>query len=234
MRDRTGPRPGSPDRTSSKQARPECTTVFAPGRCAAVYPRAKQMLDRALALLLIGLVAPLLALVIAAMLVDMLIVPRDRGPLLYREQRISRGRLFELLKLRTLRRDVAGEPRLTERDPPNLTWAGRRILKPWYLDELPQLWNVLRGDISLVGPRPWPPALVERQVAEGHDYRNRVAAGLTGPAQVTKGSGRAFRDLDLEYVDALERLRGLQIVLRDLGILRRTIGVLARGEGLEY
>jgi lipopolysaccharide/colanic/teichoic acid biosynthesis glycosyltransferase len=198
----------------------------------------KRAFDVVITSALLIVLSPLAALALIAMAADMLVCARDRGGFLYREERISRGRTFELLKFRTLRADVlanaAGHARLLEADSPNLTWAGRRILKPWYLDELPQLWNVLRGDISLVGPRPWPPALVERQVAEGHDYRNRVAAGLTGPAQVTKGSGRAFRDLDLEYVDALERLRGLQIVLRDLGILRRTIGVLARGEGLEY
>jgi lipopolysaccharide/colanic/teichoic acid biosynthesis glycosyltransferase len=172
------------------------------------------------------------------MTLDMAVEPRDRGGFLYREPRVSCGKTFGLLKLRTLRSDVladaAGHARLLELEPSNLTWAGRRILKPWYLDELPQLLNVFSGDISLVGPRPWPPALVERQVAEGYDYRNRVLAGLTGPAQVSKGSGRLYLELDLDYVEALERLTGWQIVRRDLQILRRTIGVLARGEGLEY
>ena len=77
--------------------------------------------------------------------------PRDRGPWLYRERRISRGREFDLLKFRTLRRDVLARmdseshARMHEADEANLTWAGRRLLKPWYLDELPQIWNVLRG-----------------------------------------------------------------------------------------
>ena len=198
----------------------------------------KRAFDVVVASALLIVLSPLAAVALAATALDMLAVPRDRGGFLYREQRVSRGRTFDLLKLRTLRADVladaAGHARLLEADPRNLTWAGRRILKPWYLDELPQLWNVLRGDISLVGPRPWPPPLVERQVAEGYDYRLRVPAGLTGPAQVAKGSGRAFQDLDLEYVEALERSSGWEIVRRDLRILRRTVGVLARGEGLDY
>jgi lipopolysaccharide/colanic/teichoic acid biosynthesis glycosyltransferase len=198
----------------------------------------KRAFDVVVATMLLILVSPLGLVALAAMVVDMLVLARDRGGLLYRERRVSRGKTFDLLKLRTLRADVlagaAGHARLLENDPNNLTWAGRRVLKPWYLDELPQLVNVLRGDIALVGPRPWPPELVERQVAEGFDYRNRVAAGLTGPAQVAKGSGRRFLELDLEYVDALQRLRGWQLVRLDLGILRRTIVVLARGEGLEY
>jgi lipopolysaccharide/colanic/teichoic acid biosynthesis glycosyltransferase len=198
----------------------------------------KRAFDLVIAGALLIVLSPLATIAVVAMALDMLVCPRDRGAFLYREQRVSRGRTFDLLKLRTLRADVlanaAGHARLLEADPRNLTWAGRRILKPWYVDELPQLVNVLHGDISLVGPRPWPPPLVARQVADGYDYRNRVVAGLTGPAQVEKGSGRAFRDLDLEYVEALERLGGWQIVRRDLRILRRTLGVLARGEGLEY
>jgi lipopolysaccharide/colanic/teichoic acid biosynthesis glycosyltransferase len=198
----------------------------------------KRAFDAVVSGTLLVLLSPLELLATGAVAIDMLLLPGDRGGFLYREQRVSRGKTFDLLKFRTLRSDVlanaAGHARLLELDPGNLTWAGRRILKPWYLDELPQLWNVLRGDISLVGPRPWPPALVERQVAEGYDYRTRVPAGLTGPAQVSKGSGRTYLELDLAYVDAVERLRRWQLVRLDLGILRRTIGVLARGEGLEY
>ena len=168
----------------------------------------------------------------------MLVSRRDRGGFFYRELRISRGRTFGLLKFRTLRADVLersrGHAALAEHDAPNLTWAGRTILKPWYLDELPQLLNVLRGDISLVGPRPWPPELVDRQVAEGQDYRNRIVAGLTGPAQVTKGSDRPYADLDLAYVERCRTLGGWALVRYDLGIMRQTLRVLARGEGLRY
>ena len=155
--------------------------------------------------------APAFAVALGAMGVDMLRERRDRGPLLYRERRVSCGREFDLLKFRTLRSDVLerapeGErhARLLEGDESNLTWAGRRVLKPWYLDELPQLVNVLRGEMSLVGPRPWPPSMVANQIANGHDYRNRVVAGWTGPAQVQKGvtEPAGYTDLDLAYVDA--------------------------------
>jgi O-antigen biosynthesis protein WbqP len=199
------------------------------------YPLPKRVFDFSLALVLILLVSPLAFAVVAAMVGDMLFVPRDRGPLLRRETRISRGRPFELLKFRTLRRDVAGEARLAEREPANLTWAGRRILKRWYLDELPQLWNVLRGDISFVGPRPWEPKLVEEQVAAGYDYRLRVVAGLTGTAQITKGSDEwRYGERDLQYVEKSRTLSGWGLVRYDLGILRETLRVMARGEGLEY
>lgn len=187
------------------------------------------------------LLSPALLIVLAALAVDMLVVPVDRGRVLYREPRISRGRAFDLLKFRTLRADslaemrrTGGHARLYEADPANLTWAGRRVLKPWYLDEIPQFFNVLRGDISLVGPRPWPPEMVGRQVAEGLTYRNEIVAGLTGPAQVTKGSAVRYADLDLSYVERCRTLGGWALARYDAAILAQTVRVIVRGEGLNY
>jgi lipopolysaccharide/colanic/teichoic acid biosynthesis glycosyltransferase len=202
------------------------------------YRLPKRILDKAVAAALLTIASPLVLAVLAAMGIDMLLSRRDRGGFLYRERRISQGRTFDLLKFRTLRRGALaraeGHARLLESDPQNLTWAGRRILKPWYLDELPQLFNVLRGEISLVGPRPWPPELVERQATEGRDYRKRIVAGLTGPAQVTKGAGIPYADLDLQYVERAEALTDWALLRYDLGILWRTIRVITRGEGLNY
>jgi lipopolysaccharide/colanic/teichoic acid biosynthesis glycosyltransferase len=203
------------------------------------YPIPKQILDKTAASALLVLLAPLFVVALAGLAIDMLIVRRDRGSFFYREPRVSRGRIFGLLKFRTLRADVLatarGHARPLEHDPANLTWSGARILKPWYLDELPQLFNVLRGDLSLVGPRPWPPALVERQVAEGLDYRTKIIAGLTGPAQVTKGdASSSYAVLDLGYVEACRTRRSWSLVRLDLGILGQTLRVIVRGEGLSY
>jgi len=199
-------------------------------------PPAKRLLDLVGASVLLLLLSPIVLVVLTASALDALFAPQDRGSLLYRERRISRGRRFDLLKFRTLRADVlaraTGHARLLEADPANLTWLGRRVLKPWYLDEIPQLWNVLRGDISLVGPRPWPPQLVDAQRAEGVTYRDEVAAGLTGLAQLTKGSEQRYADLDLAYIERCRRLGNWALVRYDLEILVRTVGVIARGQGL--
>jgi lipopolysaccharide/colanic/teichoic acid biosynthesis glycosyltransferase len=190
---------------------------------------------------LLALLSPLIVGLLAVMAVDAIVSRPDRGGFFYRESRISRGRPFGLLKFRTLRRDVldrihanGGHARLYEADPGNLTWAGRRLLKPWYLDELPQLLNVLSGDMSLVGPRPWPPEMVRQQVASGRDYRNRILAGLTGPAQVTKGEGIPYEDLDSHYLELRGTVSSWALVRYDLQILWRTVVVIARGEGLNY
>jgi lipopolysaccharide/colanic/teichoic acid biosynthesis glycosyltransferase len=193
--------------------------------------------------LLLVLLSPLIAVVLVAMALDALFVPADRGGFLYRETRITRGHEFGLLKFRTLRRaavqtQVGGEAhaRLLEADPQNLTWAGRRILKPWYLDEIPQLVNVLRGDMSLVGPRPWPPSLVEQQVVSGLDYRTRITAGWTGPAQVRKdlAAPESYAELDLEYVAACRTWGAGRLVRHDLSLLWQTVKLLVRGEGLRF
>jgi len=206
------------------------------------YPAAKRVLDVTIAFPLLVALSPVFTFLFVAMGIDMLRCSRDRGPWLYREERISRGRVFELLKFRTLRRaalagmDPASHARMLEADERNLTWAGRRLLKPWYLDELPQLWNVVRGDMSLVGPRPWPLPMVANQVAQGLMYRNEFVAGWTGPVQVEKGITEPadYQQLDLAYVRACREDRAATIVRRDLRLLWRTMRVLARGEGLRF
>ena len=204
-------------------------------------PSSKRATDVALSVVLLLAAVPVATVAAGAMAVDMLVCVRDRGRFLYRERRVSAGREFDLLKLRTVREDAlarmdepGGHARVLEADPANLTWAGRRVLKPWYLDELPQLFNVLRGEMSLVGPRPWPPSLVARQVDRGLDYRLRLPAGWTGLAQISKGTDVSFEQLDLEYVERCSTLSGRELARLDLGILRRTVATLLRGEGLRY
>jgi lipopolysaccharide/colanic/teichoic acid biosynthesis glycosyltransferase len=203
--------------------------------------RTKRAADVVVASVLLVVASPVAALAAAVMAADMLVCRRDRGRFVYRERRISRGREFDLLKLRTVREEKlaemdepGGHARMLEADPANLTWAGRHLLKPWYLDELPQLINIVRGDMSLVGPRPWPPSLVARQVQRGVDYRLRVPAGWTGPAQVAKGTDASFEALDLSYVGRCAGSSRLALLRYDAGILRNTVATLLRREGLKY
>jgi lipopolysaccharide/colanic/teichoic acid biosynthesis glycosyltransferase len=206
------------------------------------YPIAKRVLDESVAVVLLVVLSPVFAFLFVAVGLDMTFRREDRGPWLYRERRVSRGSEFDLLKFRTLRREalagMSGEShvRLLESDESNLTWAGRRLLKPWYLDELPQLWNVLRGEMSLVGPRPWPPSMVAKQVAQGLTYREEFVAGWTGPAQVRKGATATsgYAQLDVAYIDMWRRGPALRVMREDFRILWRTALVMGRGEGLVF
>lgn len=222
----------------------DVVTAQASARATSVpYPFAKRAFDVVVAVLLLLVLSPLLIVSALLIALDMLFVPRDRGSWFYRERRITRGREFDVLKFRVLRRsaleDLAGKPgkyaRLYEEDTSNLTWAGS-IIKRIYADELPQLFSVLRGDLSLVGPRPWPVPMVEAQVAEGLDYRMRVTAGWTGPAQVQKDLGKKGEATarDLEYVELCRTLGGVRLLRYDLGILRQSIATMLRGRGLKF
>jgi lipopolysaccharide/colanic/teichoic acid biosynthesis glycosyltransferase len=207
------------------------------------YLLAKRVFDRTVSGVLLFVLSPLLLLAFGVLAGDMLLVRRDRGGWFYRERRISRGREFDVLKFRVLREDVLAEvasrqdayARLYEADHENLTVAGR-IIKRIYADELPQLVNVLRGDISLVGPRPWPVTMVETQVAKGLYYRLHVMAGWTGPAQVRKDSKAKSKatELDLEYVELCRTLSGPQLVRHDLRVIRQSLRTVLRARGLKY
>jgi lipopolysaccharide/colanic/teichoic acid biosynthesis glycosyltransferase len=185
--------------------------------------RAKRALDIAGATAGLVVAAPVLG--IAALLIK----AEDRGPVLFRQTRVGRGgRDFEVLKLRTMvvdaERQGAGYA-VGDRDP-RITRVGDGLRRT-SLDELPQLWNVLRGDMSLVGPRPTLRYQVE-QYTDRQRRRLAVRPGLTGWAQVHGRTALPWSErieLDVWYVDN----RSLAL---DLRILARTVGVLLRGEGV--
>jgi lipopolysaccharide/colanic/teichoic acid biosynthesis glycosyltransferase len=164
-----------------------------------------RVLDVALSGFLLLLASPLLLLIGAALLLT------SGRPLFYRGQRVGRdGRIFEMLKFRTLRRGAEERlgpflgPELVDRTRAETTRLGRR-LRATQLDELPQLWNVLRGNMSLVGPRPIRPRFFEQLAADLPAYWQRlvVRPGLTGFAQVRRGYETSMAEKlahDLEWI----------------------------------
>jgi lipopolysaccharide/colanic/teichoic acid biosynthesis glycosyltransferase len=130
-------------------------------------------------------------LIVIALLAKM----TSRGPIFYKQQRVGKdGKLFTLYKFRTMVQDAEKEvgPVLASRDDPRVTKMGR-LLRRTRLDELPQLLNVLRGDMSLVGPRPERPHFVKQHKAL-HELRLAVKPGLTGLAQI-----RSFYNLEPKH-----------------------------------
>jgi lipopolysaccharide/colanic/teichoic acid biosynthesis glycosyltransferase len=201
----------------------------------------KAIFDRGLAALGLLLTSPVFLACLTAIFLDGLLRPQDRGPILHREQRMSAGRPFWLFKFRTMQVSAIEEARqqgLTvkylERENRGHTRVGR-YLRRWYLDELPQVLNILRGDMSFVGPRPPAPFEYERELSEGNVRKKLARAGLVGLQQANKGRTGSFEEeiaLDYEYVARAGAMNPLRRLAYDLGIIVRTVRVLLEGKGL--
>jgi len=204
--------------------------VFSPGfskpRLLSSSKRAVEALVSALLL-----VATLPLLVVLGLLVRL----ESRGPALYRQSRVGRrGARFTLVKLRTMREDAetASGPVWTdpEKDP-RVTRLGR-FLRKFRLDELPQLWNVLKGEMSFVGPRPERPHFVQtlRLVIPYYDERHAVRPGITGWAQVKFGYGSTIEDSERKLQFDLYYVKNMSLLL-DLVIVLETFKVMLLGRG---
>jgi len=188
----------------------------------------KRAFDVTVAMALLAVFFPLMAMV------AILIFLERRGPVIYRQERVGlRGDHFVVLKFRSMRADAEsdGKPRWAEREDPRVTSFGR-ILRRARIDELPQLLNVLKGEMSFVGPRPERPQFVTMLTDQVPFYavRHSVKPGITGWAQVRYSYGANVEqsvkklEYDLYYVKN-------NTLFLDLMILLETVRVVLLGEG---
>jgi len=182
----------------------------------------KRLFDGVASASLLVASAPLMAGIAVGVLVG------SGRPIFFSQQRMGHdGRVFEMWKFRSMRRNADTEgPAWTTRDDPRRTRFGR-WLRRHSLDELPQLWNVLRGDMSLIGPRPEQPAYIEafRRDVPGYMLRHKVRAGMTGWAQVHGWRGdtsiQERIEHDLYYVQKWSFGLDLRILVMTLLLRRR-------------
>jgi lipopolysaccharide/colanic/teichoic acid biosynthesis glycosyltransferase len=210
------------------------TFILSYARLASDSPR--RLVDLELRILDIVLAAAILLLTLPLwVLVSLAILVTSGPPVLYRGQRVGRGgRIFAMVKFRTLRRGAEDRlgpflgPDLVERTKVETTPIGR-WLRAAQLDEIPQLWNVLRGDMSFVGPRPIRPRFFAELATELPAYWQRlvVRPGLTGLAQVRQGYETAWADKlahDLEYIaDRSMRLYLRTVASTGWRVLKQTL-----------
>jgi lipopolysaccharide/colanic/teichoic acid biosynthesis glycosyltransferase len=188
-----------------------------------VTPKASRALDLLVASLALVVTSPVLAIAV------ILIKLESRGPVIYRQRRVGRGGApFELWKLRTMvpGAETMGAGIYVVEGDPRITRTGR-LLRRLSLDELPNLVNVLRGEMAVVGPRPTVQEQVDRYT-ERQRRRLEVRPGITGWAQVNGRTSLPWPErieLDVWYVEH----RSLRL---DLRILARTVRMLATGHGL--
>jgi lipopolysaccharide/colanic/teichoic acid biosynthesis glycosyltransferase len=196
----------------------------------------RSLLDRSAALVLLLVFSPIL------LIVAILVKLTSRGPIFFRQDRVGRGnRIFRIVKFRTMLNNAEKlGPQVTSADDERMTRLGR-VLRATKLDEYPQLWNVLVGDMSLVGPRPQVPRYVNQFDPDDRAIILSVLPGITGPTAIKFRheerilEGRPNREqfyvdvllpikckIDVEYV----RTRSL---LGDTVVLFQTLGIFVRG-----
>jgi sugar transferase (PEP-CTERM system associated) len=189
--------------------------------------RVKRLIDFAVSGLLLALTAPLMALTALAIRFE------SPGPVFYKQERVGKGgKVFSVYKFRSMVVDAeAHGVKWAQKRDPRVTRVGR-IIRMFRIDELPQIWNVFKGDMSLVGPRPERPQFVEELATQipYYNIRHTITPGITGWAQVKYPYGASFEDAvhKLEY--ELYYIKNMSVML-DLRILLKTIGVVLLGEG---
>ena len=229
---------GVVDHTTDRKSRaPEPSTValFGSGILGMVisfvrrtYRLAKRAVD--IVLSVIGIIVCVPLFLFAALLVRL----TSKGPIIYKQVRVGKdGKLFEIFKFRTMRVDAEKEsgPVWAAANDNRLTPAGD-FLRKSHMDEIPQFFNVLRGDMSVIGPRPERPVFVNQFKQEISDYEKRlvVKPGITGLAQVWHRYDETIADVrkkikyDLLYIKKI-------CLWTDLSILFRTVRVVFTGEG---
>ncbi|HET9050309.1 MAG TPA: exopolysaccharide biosynthesis polyprenyl glycosylphosphotransferase [Candidatus Dormibacteraeota bacterium] len=193
------------------------------GETSPLYRAFKRAVDIGAALAALAVLAVVLPFVFLASLVT------GRGPLFHSQVRVGKyGREFRLSKLRTMRVRADGDTSWTRRGDDRVTPVGR-VLRPLHLDELPQAWSILRGEMSLIGPRPEQPQYVETLSKEIDFYSTRltVRPGLTGWAQVNYGYGSGTEGARVKLSYDLYYIKRQSAALDSLIVARTLLAVLS-------
>lgn len=176
----------------------------------------KLLFDKAFSLLMIFILSPIFVIIFAAYIIDALIHPKHKGPFFGSYVASSTGKKFMKYKFRVAKISPIG-------------W----FLKKYYLDELPQIFNVLKGDISLVGPRPlaWNDYL--KDIERGNITRKILKAGIFSQTHVHKGTHN-WGNIDLEYgyVEKYMKLPQLSLIWLDITIMARGLRMILEAKGL--
>ncbi len=205
-------------------------------------PMIKRIFDILACLFILVILSPLIVFILAIFFTEEIFSATSRGPLFYTETRISKGLPFKVFKFRIFKVTVSKkyfekhgfvQTKELEGDNNNLTLTGR-LLKQIYMDELPQIFNVLIGDMTLVGPRPSNEVVTYEDGLAGRFQRFLFVGGLTGPFQAVKDAKTrpVQSEVDMAYIIYCKNNPGWKIILKDLVIMSQTILVVLRAKGI--
>ena len=201
----------------------------------------KWLFDKVVAFGLLVAAAPVLLLVKIAYLIEGWVIPENAGPMFFHYNAISAGEIISKYKIRLIKIkyiDQEGAKRgdwhafSAEWTEESRTRVGH-FVKRFYLDELPQFYSVLIGDMSIVGPRPLAVHHYERDLAQGNVTRSLLKGGLLGLGHVNKGTVEMGNPVyEYEYIDQYLKRSSLGLLWLDLKIIGRGIKVMVKGQGL--
>jgi len=205
-------------------------------------PLAKRVFDILGSGFALILFSPVWVFIILAMIGEQIFFPSSRGSIFYSETRISAGEEFQIFKFRIFKNSALAsesdergciEIKALERNHVNLTYIGR-VLRRTYLDELPQFINILKGDMSLVGPRPTNICNSERLLSCGNYSKYIIKSGLTGYFQAAKAKKfeQTEEVLDKEYIEFCQKNSAFWIVLNDIKVILKTFKPWFKAEGI--
>jgi len=207
--------------------RPSWLIFSSRGRRARTNEISRAVMHRAIAL--VGAILSLPIAIVTAMLIKL----DSRGPILYKQERVGKnGRTFKLMKFRSMRIDAEKDgPVWAKTDDERTTRVGR-VIRKIRVDEIPQFWNILRGDMNFVGPRPERPHFVEQLAQEipYYEQRHLMAPGLTGWAQINYPYGASIEDAKQKLQYDLYYMKNQSLAL-DATIMFETIKTILFGKG---
>lgn len=203
--------------------------------------QSKMLFDKVAASLILLLASPILLLIKAGYTIEGWLIPENAGPMFFYYNAVSAGRVIPKYKIRLIKRkyiDAAGAARgdwhafQAEWTPSSRTHIGH-FVKKYYLDELPQFFSVLKGDMSLVGPRPLAVHHYERDLAQGNISRKLIKGGILGMGHIRKGTSEmGDPSFEYEYIDHYIHYPWSRLLALDLWIIWRGIRVVLQGKGL--
>lgn len=200
----------------------------------------KVLFDKVIAIVLLLLSAPILLLLKFAFMVEGWLIPENAGPMFFYYNGVSAGKIIPKYKIRLIKEKYI-EPEGAKRhdwiaysaewNAHSRTYVGQ-FVKKFYLDELPQFWSVLKGDMSIVGPRPLSVLHYERDRAQGNVTRFLLRGGLMGLGHINKGTSEMGNPVyEYEYVDQYLKRSSFGLLCLDLWIIWKGILVIVKGGG---
>jgi len=200
----------------------------------------KTLFDKFVSFILLAVSLPILLLLKIAYVIEGILIPENKGPMLFYYWGMSGGKKMKKWKVRLIKTKYI-EPEGAKRHdwiafsaewtPDSRTHVGE-FAKKWYLDELPQFWSVLIGDMSIVGPRPLSVLHYERDKAQGNVTRSLLKGGLLGLGHINKGTSEMGNSVyEYEYVDEYLKRSSFGLLKLDVWIIWKGIIVIAKGGG---